>query len=622
MTGSHRSFLILLALFVVTVAATPDIVAAQVRDTIPPPDTAGDTLVAQADTVLPPPALFVRLISSDTALRTDELRGVWRWDREELLRSAVYTLADLLSRVPGLPSFRTGLALQPEAIGDMPGGAGRLEIIRDGYVLDPLDASTLDLTSLSLVELEEVVLERRPGLTRIKLRNAEATEPRPYSRVEAGIGEPEIQTFRGLFLTPRFLFGPFSFGVENVDTEGSGGNEPADAFAAWVRWGIVSENRGITAEVRQTRVRRSLDAPWAADQSRRDLIVRARNRFGPAFVVEAYAGSARSEDESRVLQDPATEGPFIHERSSSQIGLRAGFETGTFRSLAAVRYRTGDWLPDLQADVDAGIGLLDGRIALDAALSAASWEDIGTTTTVYLGASITPHPLLRAFASLETGSRGIAVWPDPRLALDDPAAAHRAGGPIRSDLSSLRAGGELTWRNLRLGGAVLDVSADSVAAFGLPFDSTFRAFAGGDTRGWEAWGRADLFRIWGGTLYAEGGWVDWFDGRRGVYQPAARGNAGLGMHIVPLESGNLEVRGRVWTDHRGVMSAPVRTDDLATLVKLPARSTIMADLMIRIIDVRIFLRYEDLRGENITDIPDRTIRGPRIFYGVKWTFWN
>lgn len=632
--AARAAFTLLIPLF------APSGLGAQVTDTLrPPPDTAADSLAAQADTVVLPPAIFVPLTPSDSLRRTDELRGFWRWDREEMLRAGVYTLADLLSRIPGLPSFRTGLALQPEALGELAGGAGRLEILRDGFVLDPLSSNTLDLTTLTIVELEEVVLERHAGRLRLNLITAQPTDPRPYSRVEAGIGEPEIQTFRGLFLTPRFLIGPFSFGVENVDTDGIGRDEPADAFTAWIRWGMQAEDRGIQAELRQARVRRAPGVPWAADQSRRDLIVRARNRFLPDLVGEVFAGSSRIEDESR---SPDQSEARIYDRTSAQLGARLGYDDGSRRILAAARYRDAEYLPTLQADVETSFDLMDGRVTVEGAVSSARWDAIGTTTLIGAGAMVRPTAFMRAFAGIERGSQGLAAWPDPQppltgdpdpltssaalrsgigLQTDDPSGVLRPGGPIRSDLSSMRAGVELDWRAVRLGGAVLDLSTDSVASFALPFDTTFRAFAGGDTRGWEAWGRLDLFDLWGGTVYAEGGWLHWFDGRRAAYQPLARGNAGLGAHILPLESGNLEVRGRVWVDHRGNMSAP-SPEGAGTLLRLPARNTISADLMLRIIDVRIFARLEDWRGEHMTDVPGRTVRGPRIFYGVKWHFWN
>ena len=55
---------------------------------------------------------------------------------------------------------------------------------------------------------------------------------------------------------------------------------------------------------------------------------------------------------------------------------------------------------------------------------------------------------------------------------------------------------------------------------------------------------------------------------------------------------------------------------------IAADNTVDAYLQIRIIDVRLFGRFEDLLGKNAVEVPGRVILGPRIFYGVKWNFWN
>jgi hypothetical protein len=55
---------------------------------------------------------------------------------------------------------------------------------------------------------------------------------------------------------------------------------------------------------------------------------------------------------------------------------------------------------------------------------------------------------------------------------------------------------------------------------------------------------------------------------------------------------------------------------------LPANNTFDAYAHIRIIDVRIFGRFEDILGQNAIDVPGRFLPGPRLFYGVKWQFWN
>jgi len=55
---------------------------------------------------------------------------------------------------------------------------------------------------------------------------------------------------------------------------------------------------------------------------------------------------------------------------------------------------------------------------------------------------------------------------------------------------------------------------------------------------------------------------------------------------------------------------------------LPARTQANAYLQIRIIEVRLFIRFDDIQAGDVADLPDLAIRGPRLVYGVKWDFWN
>jgi len=538
----------------------------------------------------------------------------------------VYTLADLIARIPGVSTYRSGLAIQPEAVSAFGGAGGRVEVLRDGFPLDALDASVLDLSHISLIEFDEVVVERRPDVLRILLYTAQPTEARPYSRVEAGLGEPsEIQLFRGQFLTPHFLIGPLSLSVESLDTQGEGNREPADAFVGWAKWGWIREDRGIQGELRQTSIERSPNAPWAANHTRRDVVLRARNRFAEGIVAEVYTGHTLIEDES-LAELPSGDTAFRFERWSRQHGGRISLQRGPAQVEGAVRYRSNIVLPRLQIEASGGVSLLDERVVAQGGFVRSTWHDIDPTFSAYGRAVARPLRFVRVFGEIERGTRGLPVFPNahPRLPDEedgeDQAYSTQA---IRSDLSSVRFGAEVHWPRLRAGGALIDMSVDSVAAFRLPFDSAFRAFRGGDARAWEAWGRVDLARFWGGSLYAEGSWTTWFSGETWVYRPLDRGTLGAGLHIVPLPSNNLEVRGRIWLDRRGVTPYP-DFDEAGAVIQtsLPVRSVVHADLMIRIIDVRIFARYEDWGGVGINDLLDRTIRGPRIFYGVKWHFFN
>jgi hypothetical protein len=162
------------------------------------------------------------------------------------------------------------------------------------------------------------------------------------------------------------------------------------------------------------------------------------------------------------------------------------------------------------------------------------------------------------------------------------------------------------------------VEADSIATFGLPSDSLTAVLAGGDVSGWETWGRIPLFRDW---LYAYGSYTIFTGGTRWTYLPASQLQGTIELHSSPLPSGNLELMGRFEAFRRGVMLGPP-SDSTLVGADLPARTLLNASFQIRIIDVRVFVRFDDILGQDVEDVTGLFIQGPRVFYGVKWNFWN
>ena len=60
----------------------------------------------------------------------------------------------------------------------------------------------------------------------------------------------------------------------------------------------------------------------------------------------------------------------------------------------------------------------------------------------------------------------------------------------------------------------------------------------------------------------------------------------------------------------------------APLNVAPGSTLLDGWLVIRIVTVQAYLRYEDITGQGFADAPCRGISGPRIVYGVKWSFLN
>lgn len=575
---------------------------AQIPDSIPAQQ---DTLSEPEDSVLPPPR-FVELGSPRVQRQQ---AGIWFWDTNALALAGAVNLLDLLQEIPGVVTLRSGMFLQPEVASAFGGTSPRVEVDLDGFVLDPLAASALDLATIELSHLSEVLVERRIDLLRIRLRSAAATEARAYSRVEAGIGQPDANLFRGVFLAPNVLLGPFGLAVERFDTDGVGRTEPADVFAGWLKWGWLTETRGIQLEVRQSNLDREPRSPWPESRKRRDLMLRLRNRFAPGVALEAFIGRSRLEVEQQfVEQPPDSLLPSLLERSSYQGGVRAAATYSNAWLEAGIRGREHEALPRVQTDISAGV-VLPNVVTVRGDVTHATWRAADATTALSVRADAGPLVGLSPFVEWSAGKRGAPLYDDTLRT-----------GPLIEDRSGYRLGGEATARGVRLGGALVHVETDSVPAFRLPFDTATHFFPGGALTGWELYGRVPLYVRW---LVVDGSYLRWTRGTRWAYVPADTWRAALELHVIPLASGNLEILGRLEGLHRGeqIVPDPEGTEP-AAVTSLPARNLLHSYLQIRILDVRIFGRLEDMIGNSMEDIPGQPVRGPRLLWGVKWQFWN
>ncbi|HEY0304009.1 MAG TPA: TonB-dependent receptor plug domain-containing protein, partial [Longimicrobiales bacterium] len=280
------------------------------QDPVPPRDTTRVPVdTARADTAQPPvfqdsvrpiPQLARHYFPAALGLSD----GVWEWDQQALLLEASTSLADLLERIPGILPVRTGLLVQPEGAAAFGGTANRVEVLVDGYALDPLTESSVDIGKIELANVERVRIERRIGLIRIHIETLAPKDNRTYSRVEAGVSEPEANMFRGVLLAPKLFVGPFGVAIARMDTDGLGRNEPGDQFAGWLKWSFIRGKSGFQVEYRRVSTDRDQEIPWPAEHSRDDLIARLRLNIREGIVAELFGGRSTFEADTA---DPAEE---------------------------------------------------------------------------------------------------------------------------------------------------------------------------------------------------------------------------------------------------------------------------------------------------------------------------
>lgn len=538
--------------------------------------------------------------------------GVWEWNRAQLLRSTALTLADLLERVPGLTRVRAGFVTQPELVVGPAALSGDVDVFLDGYPLDPLTSTTLDLARIGITDLERVRVERRGGRLRIELTPLEHPVPRSdyettpdsgsaYTRVEIVTGDLDTDGLAGVFMAPRFLIGPFAAAISRLNSDGVARGTPGRTTSAWLRWSLLRERWGLNAEYRRSGVERDEGSAFAGGQTREEMIVRARARPFDAFTAELYAGHSEVDDE--FIDSVSTELAGTH------VGLRAAYDRTWVGTQAAVRLRNGDVGPDLSWEVGAALRPLSW-IELDGGVDAETWEEESALHWV-AGAAVGPFLRARVFAEIADGSHGIH-W---LTRGDDVPVVER---------STQRAGLDWALGGWSLGAAVFMAEGDSVAPPAIPGigPSGSRLLAlhpGFDVQGFEVTGRVPL--LWDVAIE---GWYSRIraeDGVRSVFQPVENARVGLAWHDLPLESVQLEVDARLELEYRGEMLVPDATT--GALQTIGARPSLDFDLNIRVLDIHAWVSWQNiLHDVDRADLPGIPLPGQTAYFGVKWELWN
>jgi hypothetical protein len=581
-------------------------------------DTTAKDSTTAADTAQAPPQDSVRPIPQLAKHYFDPANGftngIWYWSRDSLMLEAPVTLGDLLERIPGVLTLRAGYYVQPEAATALGAVGNRLEIWLDGYILDPLFESSYDVTKLELANIESVRVERRMGMMRVHIETLMPADTRAYSLVEAAVGEPNANLFRGVFLVPRLFFGPLGLSIDRIDTDGLNRTEPADQFAGWAKWSYVRPGgSGVQVEFRRMSTDRDPSSPYVAKFLRDDLIVRGRLHLFSGLVAEVFGGKSSLGVDTVTTTADNDSIPRV-DTENIQFGGRASFVSKVFWARGSFRLRDHEFLPSTQLDASAG-----GRfnmLSAAAEFTQTAWRGASSAAELTLRAEAGPFRGFRVFGESTTSERGV-----PFLA----GVADTARKAVITRYEGLRAGAQVEWRGVVAAGALLKATTNFSTTLGLPFDQGRQLTFGADASGWEVMGRVPVPWIKG--LFAQGTITDWYSGNVSLYMPTRIYRGGAELHTLPLKSGNLEVLGRLEVVHRGNMlvpnfEPPAPGEDPETEIALAPIQSIDAYLQIRIFAVRAFLRWEDLAARRVAEIAGRNLPGQRLFYGVKWQFWN
>ena len=618
MTGSpsrgHRCRtrgLPLLLLAAAALAGAPGTVQAQ--DTLIVADT---TLVPDSVLLLPdtlprdslPPDTTVRVLPDVLGLPPEEAPGVRVWDLDALIRSPAFTLRELLAPLAGAIPQRTGDFGSPQGMVFEGMAGGRLRVFLDGMEQLSIDGSVPDLAQISLAGVEEVHLSTQGGETRVHLRTIQAREPQPQSMVEVGTGDLDTNFFRGSFVHPDAFGGGINLAFERIDTRGRADEQDGTLQAIWLRYfRPLGERFALSGQYRR-RTAETVFQDLAPPATRRsDLSLSFRARLGEGVTAEAFA--------VRTSLDLSEDSIVAENLRVRQFGGRVGVERGPFALRAETRYidgAAGDQ-PSLRADADlsyAGrLGGVAGRVGFD------RFE--GGNRTVQGVSAWTGRLLgLSAYASWDSGERG---WtPLLARALERQPDSLEVAPLTGSDRTALRAGLRFDLGPVGLDAAWLRTEVDSVLPLGNRVDLGTASFPGDEATGYEVSGRVAL---WPRGVAATGSFQSWES--EGFYRPERIYRGGLTFARTFYPTGNLEFNAGFLVEGRDGMLLPLADPLTGDPTRVPFYQSWNAHLMIRVVTVRLFLRWENLfLRQNNQDLPGRLLPTTRVMYGVRWTLRN
>ncbi len=552
----------------------------------------------KADSIKPPIGRF-----ADPALY--EIGPQYEWNRAQLFATGALTVVDLLDRIPGVTTFRSGWLSTPQTA-TYNVDFRRVRVFYDGMEIDNLDSRTggvLDLSTVQLWSLEHLSIERSAGELRIYMRSWRADNTDPYTRVDIATGNEATNLYRG-FYGKRFdnggvlQFGGQQFGVASPRFAGSG-----DALSLLTRIGIARKSWSLDAFVLRHHPTRDIERAAAA--SGRPPILPL-----DATTTDAYIRAAVGGVES---------GPWAQVTVAS---LAFKGTTGLDRSLATTLADTLERrLSETQYNVSAGYTLGAARFEVEDRLRA-----LGGSR--YNGASgrldlVTPIGVVSGFVEHDgfrkttNADAGIRAQPLPFIALSGSIARSipvTSGVSTQSSTTSARA--EVA---LKLFGPWFSagfITTDrSPGLAPLSYDTLLVPTNGGRISARTASIRGP---IRGG--FGIDAWVTQWD-TSGSYQPRYQSRSEINYSNdfgkrFPRHDFEIKVAGIY--EYRGSIIFPLDAGDVET----PVAKTISALLEIRI--MRAVLSYQQ---RNILAYPYQVVPGfemPRVLaiYGVRWDFWN
>ena len=568
----------------------------------PKPDSAPDSARAKADSIRAdsikaPIGRFADPITYEVGPQYD-------YDRAQLFATGSLTLIDLLDRIPGITTFRSGWLATPQTA-TMNGDLRRVRIFYDGIELDNLDNATggvLDLSTIQIWTLEHLTIERSASELRLYMRSWRVDNTDPSTRVDVATGNEDTNLYRG-FYGKRFdnggvlQFAGQQYGVRSPRFAGAG-----DELSLIGRIGIARKRWSVDAFANRTHATRDIQRAafgrppvLSLDATHTNAYVRAAvggMNGGPwaQLTVASLDFKGRTGADRSVS---ATTQPDTTERriSASQYNASGGFTAGP------ARFEIGD---RLRAIAGSTYNTFSGR------------ADFVTPLGVLSG--FAEHDGLRRATNADVGAR---VQPLPFIALSGSfaATAPSANGVASlAKMTSVR--GEV---GLRLLGPWISagmISSDKSEGLApLVYDTLLLPTPAG-----RSTARTLSIRGPMGRGFGIDSWVTRWDARR-AYQPQYQSRSELNFtnnFIKRFPRGDFALHVAGVYEYRGPTDFPLGAGDIS----VDASRTVSALLEIRILRAVISYQQRNLLSYQYFVVPGFEMPRVLAIYGVRWDFWN
>lgn len=553
-----------------------------------------DTLPTPRDSIKAPLAFAEAPVLADPT-------GSFVWDRKDMFASGALTVHDLLERIPGLTTLRSGWIAQP-MVGAYLGDAGRVRVFLDGMELTELDprmGGTWDLTQIPLWALDDLRVERAATELRVYMRSWRVDRTTPFTRTDIYTGDQSTNLYRGLF-GRRYQHGEaLQLAGQQFGTTPGRNAQSSDQLGVLARVGWAAHGWSADATLlRQDRNRgrtlneESADTIPGTESTRTDAYVRLGwGTPDRGLWVQGIASSSRYVFGGR--GSTTASGASLTEdttRSHSQYVAMAGYGRGPWRGSVTQRLVVGAnrrvATPAARASFETGVltvsTFAEGR-SLDSTRRLDASVVVRPVSFVFLGGSVGTERHLMGdtldpptFARGEAGVRVGQIWLSGgvvsrgRIPLD-PLAIFRSGS-----------------------GTIMDSAA----------------------RGTFATIRGRVFK----ALYADIQGIQWND-TAAFFRPRHQTRSELYISTSLLDrfpSNNFHLLASAVHEYRSASWWP----DTSGPIRLPGYRTISTLLQVRIIRAEIFWNFRNVLAERHSQIPGYPLPRLTNIYGVRWEFWN